>query len=92
MIPMIMRVDVRRSDERGVWFLFPVILVWIIAFALLAAVFPLVLLAALCTLHRGPGVRLLLVYPIVFAAVFTLSGLRVDIASHRNAKVFFSFD
>jgi len=92
MIPMIMRVDVRSTEERGVRFFFPVILVWIIAFALLIAVFPLVLIAALCTLHRGPGFRLLLVYPIAFGAVFALSGLRVDIASHRNAKVFLSFD
>ena len=92
MIPMIMRVEVRKQDQKGVWLFFPVILVWIIAFALLIAVLPLVLLAALFTLPRGPGVQLLLLYPVVFAAVCALSGLRVDIASHRNHKVFISFD
>ena len=92
MIPMIMRVDIRKQDQKGVWLYFPVILVWIIAFALLIAVLPLVLLAALFTLPRGPGAHLLLVYPVVFTAVFALSGLRVDIASHRNHKVHISFD
>jgi hypothetical protein len=92
MIPMIMRVDIRNQDQKGVWLFFPVILVWIIAFAFLIAVLPLVLVAALVTLPRGPGVRLLLLYPVLFAAVFALSGLRVDVASHRNNKVFISFD
>jgi hypothetical protein len=44
------------------------------------------------TLRGGPGARLLLFYPMLFAVVFTLSGLRVDIASHRSSKVFISFD
>ncbi len=92
MIPMIMCVDTRNQDRKGVWLFFPVILVWIIVFALLVAVLPLVLVAALVTLSRGPGVRLLSIYPVLFAAVFALSGLRVDIASHRNNKVFISFD
>jgi len=92
MIPMIMRVDIRNKDQKGVWLFFPVILLWIIAFAFLIALLPLVLVAALVTLPRGPGVRLLLLYPVLLAAVFALSGLRVDVASHRNNKVFISFD
>jgi hypothetical protein len=92
MIPMIMRVDIRNQDQKGVWLFFPVILVWIIAFAFLIAVLPLVLVAALVTLPRGPGARLLLLYPVLFVAVSALSGLRVDVASHRNNKVFISFD
>jgi hypothetical protein len=92
MIPMIMRLDIRKQDRRGVWLLFPVILVWIIAFAFLIAVLPLVLVSALVTFRRGPGTRLLLFYPAFFSAVFALSGLRVDIASHGNDKIFISFD
>jgi hypothetical protein len=36
--------------------------------------------------------RLLLFYPALFAAIVALSGFRVDIASHRNGRVFISFD
>jgi hypothetical protein len=92
MIPMIMRVDIRNQDQKRVRLFFPVILLWIVAFALLIAVLPLVLVAALVTPPRGPGVRLLLLYPVIFSAVFALSGFRVDIASHRSSKVFISFD
>ncbi len=92
MIPMIMRLDIRNPDRRGVWLIFPMILVWIIVFAFLIASLPFVLVAALVTLRRGPGIQLLLFYPVFITAVFALSGLHVDIASHRNHKVFISFD
>jgi len=92
MIPMIMRLDVRNQDRKGVRLFFPVILLWIIACALLIAVLPLVLVAALVTLRRGSGARLLLFYPAFFGAVFAMSGFRVDIASHGDKKVFISLD
>jgi hypothetical protein len=92
MIPMIMRLDVRNEDRKGAQLFFPVILLWIIAFALLIAILPLVLVAALVTLRRGPGARLVLFYPAFFGAVFAMSGFRVDIASHGDKKVFISLD
>jgi hypothetical protein len=92
MIPTIMRLDIRKRDRRGVRLLFPVILVWIIVFALLIAAFPFVLIAALAMRRNGPGIRLLLLYPGFFAAIFSLSGLRVDVASRGDGKVFISFD
>jgi hypothetical protein len=92
MIPFIMSLDIRNRDRRGVRLFFPVVLLWIIAFALLVAALPFVLVAALATLRDGPGMRLLMLYPVAFAAVFSLSGLRVDIASHRSGRVFISFD
>jgi cellulose synthase/poly-beta-1,6-N-acetylglucosamine synthase-like glycosyltransferase len=92
MVPMILRLDVRDRDRKGVRLFFPVIVLWIIAFAFLIAVFPFVLVAALVTLRRGPGTRLLLFYPAFFGAVFAMSGFRVDIASHADKKVFISLD
>ena len=92
MFPMVMRLEVRDRDRKGVALWFPVIVLWIILFALLIAVLPLVLIAALVTLRRGPGVRLLCFYPVFFAAVFAMSGLHVDVASHGSRKVFISFD
>jgi uncharacterized membrane protein len=92
MIPMIVRLDVRDPSQRGIVLLFPVILVWILVFALLIAVFPFVLVAALFTIGQGLGKRLLLFYPFFFGTVFALSGLRVDVMSHTNSKIFISFD
>ena len=92
MMPLLMRLDVREPDRRGVALYFPVILLWIIAFALLAVALPFVLVATLVTLHRGPGLRLLAFYTVFCTTVFSLSGLRVDIASHRTRRLFISFD
>ncbi len=92
MIPMTMLLEVRTVIGKELRLWFPVIVLWIITFALLVAVLPLVVIAALVTLRRGPGFRLLLLLPVVLRAVFTLSGLRVDIASHGSRTVFISFD
>jgi len=92
MIPMTMRVDVRGEGRKGVRLFLPVVLLWIIIAALLVAALPFVLVAALVTLRRGTGARILLFYPAFFGALWFLSGLRVDIASHGEKKVFISFD
>jgi Trk-type K+ transport system membrane component len=92
MIPMIMRLDIRKRDERRVRLFFPLIVLWIVVFALLIVALPFVLLAALFTLRRGPGIRILQFFSALFAAVFALSGLRVDVANREDSKVFISFD
>jgi len=93
MIPLLMRIDIRGEGRpRGVRLFFPVILAWIVVLALLLAALPFVLVAALATIRRGPGVRLLQLYPALLAVLFSLSGFRVDIASHRDDRVFVSFD
>jgi hypothetical protein len=93
MIPMCMQLDIRGGDRpRGVRLFFPMILVWIVVFALLAAALPFVLVAALATLRGGPGFRLPGLYPALAVGLFSLSGFRVDIASHRDGRVFISLD
>ncbi len=91
MIPMIMRLDVYNRNGERVRLFLPVVIAWILAFVLLIAAFPLVLIAALVTAGRGPGFRLLGFYPAFFEIVFALSGLHIDIATHGNAKVFIAF-
>ncbi len=91
MIPTIMRLDVRKSNDGSVRLFLPVIIVWILAFGLLIAAFPLVLIASLATAGRGPGFRLLRFYPAFFEILFALSGLRIDVAKHGNAKVSIAF-
>mgnify|MGYP001038896125 FL=1 len=92
MIPMTMRLDVRREGRKRVRLFFPLILLWIVIAVLLVAALPFVIVAALVTLRRGTGARLLMFYPAFFGAVWALSGLRVDIASHGEKKVFISLD
>ncbi len=92
MIPMMMRLDVRNEEGRGIPLLFPVILLWIIAFALLLVALPFLLIAALATAGRGPGFRFLLIYPYFIQVLFSLSGLRVDVAGRGNGKVFIAFN
>jgi hypothetical protein len=84
MIPILMRLHVRQRESRGFRFWFPVIIVWIILFAVMAALFPLMLLAALLTWHRGPGKWLLLIYPMLFSILWRLSGLHVHVESREN--------
>ncbi len=91
MIPTIMRLDVRNSRNERVRLFLLVIIVWVLAFVLLIAAFPLVLIAALVTAGRGPGFRLLRFYPAFFEILFALSGLRIDVAQHGNKKVFIAF-
>jgi hypothetical protein len=84
--------DIRPKDRRGFRLWFPVILIWIFVAALLILLLPLMLIAALVSMDRGPGVRLLAVYPAFFGIVFALSGLRIDVSSRKRDTVFISFD
>jgi hypothetical protein len=92
MIPVIVRLEVRNQNQKGMVLFLPVILAWIFVFALLIAVLPFVLVVALVTIGQGLGKRLLLFYPFFFATVLALSGLRIDVKSSANGKVFISFD
>jgi hypothetical protein len=94
---MSLRLDIRGRDSQGqdrravvLWF--PVILAWIVLFALMIAALPFLLLAALATARGRPGMRLLLVYPVVFTAIGALSGLRIDVDGRGKDKVFISLD
>jgi hypothetical protein len=92
MIPMSLRLDIRGQDRRGVVLWFPMIVVWLILFALMIAALPFLLVAALATMRGKPGMRLLLVYPLVFTAINALSGLRIDVDGRGKDKVYISLD
>jgi len=84
MLPMIMHFKIRQAGRRGFGVYFPVILVWILAGALLIALLPFILLAALLTCFRGPGFTLLAVYPMFFSILWHLGGLHIDVKNARN--------
>ena len=84
MIPMIMKMRIQEEGKRTFGFFFPIILVWIIVTALMIALLPLVLIAALVTWRSGPGRLLLMAYPMFFSVLFQLSGLHIEIGSLRK--------
>jgi hypothetical protein len=87
MISMVMSLHVRSADDRRVRLFFPVILAWLLALALLIVALPFVLIAALVTADRGPGIRLLGLYPAFFKFVFATSGILIDVKSQcREAQ------
>jgi hypothetical protein len=85
MIPLFMRLKVGKPGRKGFGLTFPVILVWILLFALMIVLLPFLLLAALITrLGNGPGFALLLVYPLVFSVLWNLGGLHIETKSGEN--------
>jgi hypothetical protein len=79
MLPMIVRLKVQEPGRRGFGLWFPVILIWVLVAALMLILLPALLLAALVTLGRGPGARLLLVYPLLASVLWNLGGLTIDV-------------
>ncbi len=84
MLPMIARLKFKEPGRRGFGLWFPVILVWILLAALLIAIFPFMLLAALVTAERGPGRMLLFLYPWLAAILWNLSGLTIDVRAKER--------
>jgi hypothetical protein len=92
MISMLMNLDIQNNDRRRVRLFLPVVVLWLLALALLIVALPFVLIAALVTVGRGPGLRLLRFYPVFFEIVFSSAGLRIDVAGRGNSKVFIAFN
>lgn len=90
MLPMFMKMHIQEQGKKGVKLWIPVFLVWILLFALMLILLPVVLLAALLTLLRGPGLKWLLLYPMVWAVLGSLSSLFVDV-ENENHKILIKF-
>jgi hypothetical protein len=89
MMPMLMRLKVSRDPNRyGV--LLPVFLVWILLVALMVVLLPFVLVAALFTWRSGQGKSLLLTYPLLLSVLFHLSGLHIEV-EHSEHNVLIAF-
>ncbi len=80
MLPFWLRLRVDRPGRRPVRLFLPVILAWVLVFALLLVALPVLLVAALLT-PAGPGFRLLMIYPMTFALLSRLSGLTLDVGA-----------
>ena len=84
MLPFWLRLRVGKPGRRPFRLWFPIILIWIILAALLIALFPLVLLAALATRRNGPGKFLILFYPMLAAVLWNLGGLHIEAKDDEN--------
>jgi hypothetical protein len=90
MLPIFMRMQIKEKDKRGFRLFFPVILIWIILFAVMLLFAPLVLLIAIMTWRSGHGKRLLLAYPMLFFTLWALSGLGIHI-ENKDKKIVLLF-
>jgi hypothetical protein len=84
MIPLTMRVRIRKSGRRAFGLWFPVILIWIPLILLLVIASPLVLAAALLARIGGWGWMGLRLYALLFTVFFTMSGLRIEAGNPEN--------
>jgi hypothetical protein len=87
MLPLMVRFKFREPGRRGFGLWFPVIVIWILLATVMLALLPLMLLGALFTQGRGPGWRLLLVYPLLAAVLWNLGGLIIDVNQQDEGKV-----
>jgi hypothetical protein len=91
MIPLFCRMKVERGSSRPFRPWFPLFLVWLVIMPLVVALGPCILIAACIMKRRGYGYARLLhsAYPILFTAVWALSGLSLQIEKedHRISIV-----
>lgn len=91
MIPMIARIRAFEDKKKKVNLFIPMILIWIIVFAILILIIPFVLLASILLWRRGYGKGILLFYFYFFYLLFSLSGLKVDVKDKKK-EFFISFN
>jgi len=84
MLPMLVRFKVKEPGHHGFGLCFPAILIWILLAALMLVLLPFMVLAALITWQHGPGMRLLLVYPLIVAVIWNLGGLTIDVEQKQR--------
>ena len=84
MIPIFMRMKIKKKEKRGVRLFIPIILVWILLLALLIVILPFFLIAAVLTIPAGIGFRILFFYPLLFSLLCSLSGLAVHIENPKK--------
>ena len=86
MIPVWMKIKVVPEEGKKITIPLPLFLVWIVVFALLIVVFPLVLVAGILTYPFGLSKKIFCSYFMIYALIFSLSGLKVDVDSKEKNK------
>lgn len=86
MIPLFMRIHICRKGKKcaGLWL--PMFLVWILLLAVLIILSPIFLVVGIVAWIKGFGRTFLLVFPMIFAVLWAMSGLRIHIEG-RDKKI-----
>jgi len=88
--PSVMRVRVRNARRQfGLWF--PLFILWPLVALIALLLVPLALIGALILWPRGWGRPLLLAGPLLFALLFALRGLTVEVGN-PSEQILISFN
>jgi hypothetical protein len=79
MIPVYMKINVVNNNENKIKIFFPLIVLWVILFALLIVLAPFVLVLSVILWKKKLGKILLLTYPMAFSVINSFSGLVVHV-------------
>ena len=79
MIPIFMKMHIREKNKNKIRLFIPLICIWILVAAIMIALSPLILIAALISWPFGYGKNLLLIGPRLFFVIGALSGLVVQV-------------
>ncbi len=88
MIPLTLRLRVRKKNGRVFDLWLPLFLIWLIVLPLLILLAPLILLAALILWYAGKGKIVLYSYFAIFRLIFCMSGVKIDIQSKGSIVLF----
>ena len=90
MIPIFMKMHIWEKNKNKIKLYLPLVCIWILMAAVMIALSPLILIAALISWPLGYGRSLLLIGPRLFFVIGTLSGLVVQVEG-IDKGVFFDF-
>jgi len=79
MIPLTMRISVRKNTGRIFSLWLPLFLIWLVAIPVIILLSPLVLLMSLILWPTRKGKIILYFFPVFFSLVWCMSGLNIDI-------------
>ena len=87
MIPTMMKMLIQEEGKKSFKLFIPLILVWIVLFALLIILLPFLLLAAIIAWPSGYGRIILAVIPMLISVIWSMSGLKIHI-KNKDKQVY----
>lgn len=88
MIPMFMKIHIHERGKKRIRLLIPMFLIWLPLIVLMIVLSPIFLLAGIAAWTRGYGKIFLLVIPMTFSVLWSMSGLRIYIED-KDKKIQF---
>jgi hypothetical protein len=86
MIPMLMKIHIQEKGKKGVRLWLPLFLIWILLFVIVVILSPIFVLVGLVAWLRGYGRTFFFAFPMIFAVLWAMSGLRIHI-EERDKKI-----